>query len=109
MKFELKHNIVSVILLLCFLLPIGIGLSHALHHHNDATCDAKNETHIHEDSQGCDHLHYFNNTNSFSAIIYDSHDTIVYAEKTFSLFSFQTYFLSVNTLSDRGPPFIIVC
>ena len=58
----MAKRILSLILLLSLMLPIGIGFAHAFHNHDNNICLAVDENHIHQEKTDCDQLHYFNQT-----------------------------------------------
>jgi hypothetical protein len=60
MDRELRAQIASLILAFSLVLPMVVGLTHALHEHDQVICLAENESHIHSQGVDCDHEHYFN-------------------------------------------------
>lgn len=48
------------------MLPMGIGLAHAFHHHDTFVCSSLDEQHVHKDSPECNQLHYFIQTSDAS-------------------------------------------
>lgn len=60
MDKQLRKTIASLILAFTLVLPMVVGLTHALHEHDQVICLAENESHIHSQGVDCDHEHYFN-------------------------------------------------
>ena len=60
MDRKLRKQISSLILAFSLVLPMVVGLTHALHEHDQVVCMAENESHFHGQDVDCDHLHYFN-------------------------------------------------
>lgn len=60
MDRKLRKQIASLILAFSLVLPMAVGLSHAMHEHDQVVCLAENESHIHGQDIDCDHEHYFN-------------------------------------------------
>ncbi len=107
MNNSIIHNVLSYILILVFLFPIGIGFSHTLENHEHTICIAKKGKHIHSQKINCSCLYYFtdvqyqNRDFNFSSFLLG----FIGTKQVFLLKSF--YFLS--NFSDylvRGPPAI---
>ena len=103
------HKILSYILIIVLLFPIGVGFSHTLENHEHAVCTAKKEQHIHTQKINCSYLHYFTNVQSqgqdfnFSVLLPD----FIYSKQVLSLENI--YFLSsTSSYLVRGPPTINV-
>jgi hypothetical protein len=103
-----RKQVVSLILAFSLLLPMAVGLSHALHEHDNKVCLAENESHIHSQGVSCEHMHYFNPAGTFDPIdispllLFDPIDSRSFEElgkKRNSHF---------NTFELRGPPSINV-
>jgi hypothetical protein len=60
MDKQMRKTIASLILAFSLVLPMVVGLTHALHEHDQVVCMAENESHIHSEGVDCDHQHYFN-------------------------------------------------
>jgi len=60
MDRELREQIGSLIFAFSLMLPMVVGLTHALHEHDQVFCLAENESHIHSQGVDCDHEDYFN-------------------------------------------------
>ena len=56
----MRKKIVSLVLALSLVLPMIVGLTHAVHEHDQQVCLAETESHIHSQGIDCDHQHYFN-------------------------------------------------
>ena len=103
-----RKILLSWVLLVSLILPMGIGVVHAFHQHESELCQAKNESHYHSEKNDCDQLHYFSQT--------ISDGFLVFSETSFIYFNLQDelclQFSFVNSYSkadsDRGPPFINV-
>ena len=107
MNNSIIHNVLSYILILVFLFPIGIGFSHTLENHEHTICIAKKEKHIHSQKINCSYLNYF--------------PDVQYQNRDFKLSSFLPGFINtkqvflsksfyfLSNFSDylvRGPPAI---
>lgn len=60
MNTKLSKQISSLILAFSLVFPMIVGLTHALHKHDQVVCMAENESHFHSQGVDCDHQHYFN-------------------------------------------------
>ena len=60
MNTKLSKQISSLILAFSLVFPMVVGLTHALHKHDQVVCMAENESHFHSQGVDCDHQHYFN-------------------------------------------------
>ena len=105
----MKQKCISLILILSFLLPMGIALSHSFHDHDTIRCQAKNESHIHAEKSGCDQLHYFNHSLNFNGLEEIEFNPEICFDKTPSRLPEQLGSTFLLTGLDRGPPFINVC
>ena len=109
MSNNILHKILSYILILVLLFPIGITFSHVLDDHTHDICIAKREKHIHSEEINCTYLHYFSNVQyrdqdfNFLALL----PNFIYSKRILVLESF--YFLSdTSQYLVRGPPTISV-
>ena len=107
MSEKIIHKVLSNILILVLLFPIGISFSHTLEHHEHDVCIAKSEKHIHSQKNNCSYLHYFTPFQyqgqdfNFSALL----SNFIYSKQVLSLESF--YFLDkTSSYLVRGPPTI---
>ena len=103
----IMHKILSYILIIVLLFPIGIGFSHTLENHKHDICTAKKEQHIHTQKINCSYLHYFTNAQSqgqdfnFSFLL----SNFIYSKQVLSLDNI--YFSSnISSFLVRGPPTI---
>lgn len=106
MKNNVSHKIISFILTVSLLLPLGIGFSHALHNHEHNICVSKTEKHIHTQKIDCSYFHYFTNIqyqngDSDSSIFVPNFISTKITLLTSSYFSSNT-----STYLTRGPPTI---
>ncbi len=104
----MKKQFASILMILSLLLPMGIGMAHAFHQHENKLCLAKNESHFHSDKTNCDQVHYFSQTLSdgvtgFNQIRFKE---IIKQNPFNSEFEHAHSFLKSDP--DRGPPAIIV-
>lgn len=108
MDRKLRKQIASLILVFSLVLPMVVGLSHAMHEHELVVCLAENESHIHSQDIDCDHQHYFNPGGVVEQEITDEKPfSLVDAVKTWGDPCAKTSNYSAN-LSLRGPPMINV-
>jgi len=107
MSNVILHKILSYILILVLLFPLGVTFSHVLDNHGHDRCIAKKEKHIHSEKINCSYLHYFTNIQyqDQASNFFDSLPNSIYIKKVLSLKSF--YFLyDITTYLVRGPPII---
>lgn len=64
----MTKRLLSLLLLLSLMLPMGIGLAHAFHSHDSNLCSVVDENHIHQEKTECDQLHYFSQTITHSIV-----------------------------------------
>ena len=104
----MKKQFVSIFMVLSLLVPMGIGMAHAFHQHEDNLCLAKNESHFHAEKTNCNQLHYFNQTLSAGEIGYHQipFDEIINQNPFNSEFDLTPSF--PKAAPDRGPPVITV-
>jgi hypothetical protein len=107
MRYNIVHKVLSYILIIVLLFPIGIGFSNSLENHEHDICTAKKEQHIHARKLNCSYLPYFTNIQSqrqdFTFLALLSH--FIYSKQVLSLENF--YFLfNTSTCLVRGPPTI---
>jgi len=109
MSEKIIHKVLSCILILVLLFPIGIGFSHTMEHHEHDVCIAKSEKHLHSQKNNCSYLHYFTPIQyqvqdfSYSVLL----SNFIYSKQVLSLESF--YFLDkTSSFLVRGPPTINV-
>ena len=108
MKYLDKNILLSWVLLVALILPMGIGMAHAFHQHKNELCLEKNESHYHSEKTNCNQLHYFCQT---------LHDGEIAARavsfpEIFDLNKYYSEFNLIHSFSkadpDRGPPVIDV-
>lgn len=94
--------------MLTLILPMGIGLAHAFHQHENIICLAENESHFHSEETNCDQLHYFSQTvNGGDFVETKIPVNELFVEKEyFSEFTLIHFFSKADP--DRGPPIITV-
>lgn len=104
----MKQKFISIFLILSFVLPMGISLSHAMHDHESFVCKSKNEYHSHPEQTKCDQFHFINHSLSDQAVPEFTLNLDIRFNNTgiTSPHLFGSTFLLVA--SDRGPPFINV-
>ena len=104
----MKKQFVSILMILSLILPMGIGIAHAFHQHENNLCLAENESHIHAEKTNCDQLHYFSQTLSAGEIGYHQFpfNEIINQNPFNSEFDLAHSFPKSDP--DRGPPFITV-
>ena len=108
MKSPGKNILLSWALLVSLLLPMGIGVVHAFHQHENNLCIAQDESHYHSEKNDCDQLHYFSQTISDGILVF-SETTFTQCDLQDDLyleFSFVKAYSKAD--SDRGPPVINV-
>lgn len=88
------------------ILPLGIGLVHALHEHEDNTCRAINESHFHSEKTDCNNLHYFSQTLGDFTLAYQSWTPVQIFGQPTSMIDFKLIKPTLRVMSDRGPPII---
>lgn len=100
----MTKRLLSLILLLSLMLPMGIGLAHAFHSHDSNLCLAVDENHIHQEKTECDQLHYFSQTINHSIV--EKLPAIKVYWSTIEQGVYTTLFIinSEQTDPDRGPP-----
>ena len=108
MNFSRGNIILSWALLLSLLLPMGIGVVHAIHQHEINICLAKTESHFHSEKINCDQLHYFSQTIHDGEVLSKgfTFEQILIQNQFFKHFELVHSFPKEDT--DRGPPFINV-
>ena len=104
----MAKRILSLLLLLNLMLPMGIGLAHAFHSHDSNMCLAVDENHIHQEKTDCDQLHYFSQTLNHSDV-----DKLASIKAYWSTIDqgVSASLIIINldeTDPDRGPPFFNV-
>ena len=94
--------------MLSLLLPMGIGLSHSFHDHDNMLCHAKSEYHIHADEPTCDQLHYINHNLSYDGVQEFDLNPENWFDKTAT--SHPPLLVTTDLIieSGRGPPVINV-
>ena len=108
MKCTGKNILLSWVLLICLILPMGIGLAHAFHQHESNLCLALDESHIHAEKTNCEQLHYFSQTlHDGGIVVFD-----IATPRLFGQNEYYTSFTLIQSFSkadpDRGPPAITV-
>jgi len=104
----MAKRFISVLFLLVLMLPMGIGLAHSFHDHDNRICYVKTEQHIHQEKTDCDQLHHFSQTLnqeiapdvSLIKVYWSTLDQLVYSSRI-------SFDLDKND-PDRGPPFFNV-
>ena len=104
----MAKRFISVLFLLVLMLPMGIGLVHSFHDHDNISCHTKTEQHIHQDKTDCDQLHYFSQTLNkeispdvlIIKVYWSTIDQLVCSSRI-------SFDLDQND-PDRGPPFFNV-
>lgn len=106
MRKQITNHIASFVLIVSLLLPIGISFSHALHNHEHADCNAKNEKHIHKQSIDCSYFHYISQVQTASQVYqYELFSSFIPFENPVLVLSFY-YFDKLTAFLVRGPPAI---
>ncbi len=102
-------KVLSYVLIIVLVLPLGIGFSHGIEDHENDICIAEKEKHIHAQKVNCSYLHYFTNVQNldqefnFSTLL----SNFINSDQISSLENF--YFLSHSFVyTVRGPPSIKV-
>lgn len=88
------------------ILPLGIGVVHSFHEHDNDTCQAKNESHIHSEKTDCNDLHYFSQSISDFAIGCESLEIFQLFNTNEEKTEWTIVAISLDIESDRGPPVI---
>ncbi len=104
MHVIMAKRILSLILLLSLVLPMGIGFVHAFHDHDSTVCSALGEQHFHKDSAECEQLHFFIQTSDFKVWAEITIPEAQWAciDQVISEKSFTVSFYKADP--DRGPP-----
>lgn len=108
MKSPEKNILLSWALLVCLLLPMGIGAVHAFHQHESNLCIAQDESHFHLEKTDCEQLHYFSQTLTSGEFIFkeiQSNEVIVQNQFNSEFKLLHSFSKSYPT---RGPPVINV-
>lgn len=104
----MKQKFISLFLMLSLMLPMGIGLSHSFHDHDNLLCHSKSEFHIHADESTCNQLHYINHTLSYGGVQEFDLNQKSWFDKTATSRPPLLATTVLVTESGRGPPVINV-
>ena len=104
MNRESRIRLFAFALSIALLTPMGIGFAHALHEHDNFTCTASNESHIHAQGMDCEHHHYFNQNGAFAAFPDEESAEDLYFQTRPIWKVDLEYNNSTNQPHMRGPP-----
>ncbi len=104
----MKKQFASILMILSLLLPMGIGMAHAFHQHEDNLCIAKNESHFHADKTKCDQLHYFSQTLTFVETGHHINPLSGVTNQNAFTSEFDLAYSFMKSDPVRGPPVITV-
>lgn len=100
-------NLISIVLLVIFFLPISILALHSLTNHNHEICFSKTEQHIHDKDLECT-LHIYHQS---YAVLFDSYQSSTHKVDADAQLKLTQNFLKSHqqlSFSLRGPPLSVL-
>jgi len=102
------HKIISVLVVILLMLPVGLQLLHTLEHHEHTVCDSENEQHIHKQELDCSIYHVQLRTESPDLNSYTSLYLEIAKNNTPLFLAIENLHFPQKNTTTRGPPIFII-